>query len=322
MLFLALGLTSLFGAAYVGQPVVALGRVGRPGAVAIPVLGPILFRHDPLTYLSLRARAADLVGALPQRMGPARSAAPVSAPRCWRPTATARRGSSAGAVVVGGMLAGLGGAQLSIAYANAWFENMTPGPRLHRRRGGDLRRVEPVPRVMGGAYLFGAAPRPGPALQARGYGINQFALDVIPYPLTIDRPLAVLGRRRPPAPEGSRRSSRTAPDARPHHLLGPRIAHQRRTPRRTPTSTRPLESPERTERERCPCANRTAGAIASVVATLVLSCSALRQRRPRPRQTSPGRPSPARGPRPSASSSWARRTTSATTRRPTRAARR
>ena len=37
------------------------------------------------------------------------------------------------AVIVGGMLAGVGGAQLSIAYTNAWFENMTAGPGLHRR---------------------------------------------------------------------------------------------------------------------------------------------------------------------------------------------
>ena len=31
------------------------------------------------------------------------------------------------AVIAGGRLAGIGGAQLSIAYANAWFENMVPG---------------------------------------------------------------------------------------------------------------------------------------------------------------------------------------------------
>ena len=31
------------------------------------------------------------------------------------------------AVIVGGMLAGIGGAQLSTAYANAWFENMAQG---------------------------------------------------------------------------------------------------------------------------------------------------------------------------------------------------
>ena len=31
------------------------------------------------------------------------------------------------AVMIGGLLAGIGGAQLSTAYANAWFENMVQG---------------------------------------------------------------------------------------------------------------------------------------------------------------------------------------------------
>jgi general nucleoside transport system permease protein len=49
-------------------------------------------------------------------------------------------------------------------------------------------------RVMGGAYLFGVAIALGPALQARGYEWNQFALDAIPFVMTL-AVLAVLGRR-------------------------------------------------------------------------------------------------------------------------------
>jgi len=47
---------------------------------------------------------------------------------------------------------------------------------------------------MAGAYLFGAALALSPALQARGIGINQFALDVLPFLLTL-LVLAFLGRR-------------------------------------------------------------------------------------------------------------------------------
>ena len=49
-------------------------------------------------------------------------------------------------------------------------------------------------KIMAGAYLFGAALALAPALQARGYSINQFALDAIPFVLTL-AVLAVLGKR-------------------------------------------------------------------------------------------------------------------------------
>ena len=52
LLFLALGLTSLFGASYVGQPVVGFDQWDVPGLSEIPVVGEILFQHDPLLYLS------------------------------------------------------------------------------------------------------------------------------------------------------------------------------------------------------------------------------------------------------------------------------
>ena len=57
-------------------------------------------------------------------------------------------------------------------------------------------------KVAAGAYLFGAALALSPALQARGYGINQFALDAVPYVVTI-LVLILLGkRRRAEIPEG------------------------------------------------------------------------------------------------------------------------
>jgi simple sugar transport system permease protein len=66
-------------------------------------------------------------------------------------------------------------------------------------------------RVMGGAYLFGAALALAPALQARGYGVNQFALDAIPFILTL-LVLAVLGKRTlAAAPEELKRIFENAP---------------------------------------------------------------------------------------------------------------
>jgi simple sugar transport system permease protein len=105
------------------------------------------------------------------------------------------------AVVFGGVLAGVGGAQLSTAYANAWFENMTQGRGFVAVAVVIFAARKPIA-VMAGSYLFGAALALSPALQARGYGINQFALDSLPY-LAVLLVLVALGKKRSAeAPEG------------------------------------------------------------------------------------------------------------------------
>jgi len=192
MLFLALGLTSLFGATYVGQAAVSFSDWDVPLLSDIPGVGPILFQHDPLLYLSyvlvpltwfilFRTR----IGLLVRTAGERSDSLTVHGY-----SVTQMR---IGAVTVGGMLAGLGGAHLSIAYANAWFENMISGRGFIAVALVIFATWNPF-RVMGGAYLFGMAIALGPALQARGYQWNQFALDAIPFVLTLVV-LAVLGRR-------------------------------------------------------------------------------------------------------------------------------
>ena len=192
MLFLALGLTSLFGAAYVGKQVVGFDQWHVPVLSRIPGVGPVLFQHDPLLYVSyvlvpllwwtlFRTR----IGLLLRTAGERADSLTVHGY-----SVTTMR---VGAVTAGGMLAGLGGAHLSIAYANAWFENMVSGRGFIAVALVIFAVWSPL-RVMGGAYLFGMAIALGPALQARGYQWNQFALDAIPFVLTLVV-LAVLGRR-------------------------------------------------------------------------------------------------------------------------------
>jgi general nucleoside transport system permease protein len=192
LLFLALGLTSLFGATYVGQAAVTFDQWDVPVLSSIPVLGPVLFQHDPLLYLSYLIVPVVWFTLFKTRIG------------LLVRTAGERADSltvhgynvkllRTGAVTFGGMLAGLGGAHLSIAYANAWFENMVSGRGFIAVALVIFAVWNPF-RVMGGAYLFGMAIALGPALQARGYQFNQFALDVIPFLLTLVV-LAVLGKR-------------------------------------------------------------------------------------------------------------------------------
>lgn len=60
------------------------------------------------------------------------------------------------AVIVGGMLSGIGGAQLSTAYTDAWFENMTQGRGFIAVAVVIFAGREPF-KVAAGAFLFGAA---------------------------------------------------------------------------------------------------------------------------------------------------------------------
>lgn len=200
VLFLGLGLTSLFGVAYVQKLAPTFTPIAVPGLHAVPFFGDVLFDHDPLVYLSFvlvpaawwlifRSRWGVVLRAAGER-----SEVLVANGRKVLPVQYA-------AVVVGGMLAGIGGAHLSTAYTKTWFENMTQGRGFVAVAVVIFAARQPF-KIAGGAYLFGAALALSPALQARGYAINQYALDAIPYVVTI-AVLIVLGRRRAAdAPEG------------------------------------------------------------------------------------------------------------------------
>jgi ABC-type uncharacterized transport system permease subunit len=207
--FLGLGLTSLFGVAYVKASIHSFKPIILPGLSKIPWVGDIFFKQDLLTYLAyvlvpvlwwflfrsrwgivLRASGerAEVLAAYGHKVKPVQYAA----------------------VIVGGMFAGLGGAQLSTAYTNAWFENMTQGRGFIAVAVVIFAARRPF-RVAAGAFLFGAALALAPALQARGYGINQFALDAVPYVATI-LVLVLLGKRGAASePEGLKKVFEGAP---------------------------------------------------------------------------------------------------------------
>ena len=86
--------------------------------------------------------------------------------------------------LVGGALAGVGGAYVSLAVATTWADGITAGQGwiaialvIFGFWRPDLTLV--------GAYLFGAATSLAFTLQARGYDIAPQILDSLPYLLTI-----------------------------------------------------------------------------------------------------------------------------------------
>jgi ABC-type uncharacterized transport system permease subunit len=200
VLFLGLGLTSLFGASYVSREINSFTPWEIPLLSDIPRVGEILFRHDPLTYgtyllvpLAWFVLKRTGVGLLVRGAGE-------------RSEVLETYGHDVRlvqylAVATGGLLAGIGGAQLSTAYANAWFENMTQGRGFVAVAVVIFAARRPLA-ALGGSYLFGAALALSPALQARGWAINQFALDSLPY-LAVFVVLVLLGKKRAAeAPEG------------------------------------------------------------------------------------------------------------------------
>ncbi len=192
LFFLALGLTSLFGTGYVSRQINAFTPVKVPVLGDLPVVGPVLFQHDPLVYVAFVA--APLVwwvlfrtraGLLLRTAGERSDALVVHGYSVTRVRYVA--------TVVGGALAGVGGAHLSIAYANSWFEGMVAGRGFIAVALVIFGMWNPIT-IAGGAYLFGAALSLASVLQAGGVAVNQFALDVVPFVLTLVV-LAVLGKR-------------------------------------------------------------------------------------------------------------------------------
>lgn len=191
--FLGLGATALFGQSYVSQGVEPFDTWAIPGLSSLPFIGPVLFDHDPLTYLSfvlapaawwflfrsgsgLKIRASGERPGVLDTMGlsPTRSR--------WI------------AVLVGGGLAGLGGAQLSTAFARTWSENMVAGRGFIAVALVIFAAWNPL-MILVGAYLFSGAVALQLELQARGSDLSIFLLDAIPY-LVVLVVLSLLSRRR------------------------------------------------------------------------------------------------------------------------------
>ncbi|QJD85772.1 ABC transporter permease [Cohnella herbarum] len=199
IMFFGMGVTAFFGRDFVSQQIVGFNPVALPGLSDIPFIGPILFNHDPLTYLSIllvpllwyvifRTR----VGIMLRTAGEREEVLFASGvnPKLVRYLA----------VLAGGFLAGIGGAQLSIAYTHSWVENMTAGRGVVAVALVIFASWKPA-RAMLGAYLFGAAQALQLTVQQQGLAISPFFLFMVPYLLTLLALLIVERRKKSQTPE-------------------------------------------------------------------------------------------------------------------------
>lgn len=88
------------------------------------------------------------------------------------------------ATTVGGMIAGLGGASLSLFYPGSWNEGISSGQGLIAVALVIFARWSPL-RCIGAAALFGGAGAIGPALQSAGIGWGYHLFSTLPYVLTL-----------------------------------------------------------------------------------------------------------------------------------------
>jgi simple sugar transport system permease protein len=190
--FLGIGLTSLFGQSYVGQGVVPLEPLAVPGLSELPLLGEVLFDHDALTYLSFAAAVAVWLVLFRTRAG-VRLRAAGERPEVLETFGTSAKRTRYQAVLTGGALAGVGGAQLATAFTRNWSENMTAGRGFIAVGLVIFAAWHPL-KAIGGAYLFSGAIALQLELQARGTDVSPFLLQAFPY-LVVIVILAVLSRR-------------------------------------------------------------------------------------------------------------------------------
>lgn len=184
------GLASFLGQKLGPQGAPLVGLVGPrfldvpiPGLVSIPVLGPVFFDKDQLVYLMY-----------------------VMVPLVWWFLYKSRPGLHLRAlgespqtvdalgvdvfrlrylyVIVGGMLAGVGGAHLSLAYTPGWSENLTGGRGWIAIALVIFATWNPARAVLG-ALLFGGVNAIQFRLQAEGTSISANLLNMMPYILTV-----------------------------------------------------------------------------------------------------------------------------------------
>jgi simple sugar transport system permease protein len=202
--FLAVGLTSVFGTAYVSKTVTALPDVKIPVLGSIPWIGPIFFNHDLLVYASY-----VLVGLVAWVLYRTRAGLVLRASG-ERPEVVAVAGRrpdrvQMAAVVIGGALGGIGGAQLSVGYVDSWFDNMTNGYGFIAVAVVLFSAWRPLV-VLLGAWGFGVALATASVLQAHNVAVNQYLLDALPYLVTLVALVAFARSGRARTPEGLARA--------------------------------------------------------------------------------------------------------------------
>ena len=177
------GFSAFVGVGYVQEKIAARASFAIPYLSDIPLLGPALFRHHPLVYLTVLLALALIWFLYRTRAGLVlRSVgeSPESAHALGYPVRRIRLL----AVVTGGALCGLAGAYISIVYTPLWVEGMVAGKGWIALALTTFATWQPA-RVLLGAYLFGGVTMLQFHLQGMGVEVPSQFLSMLPYLSTV-----------------------------------------------------------------------------------------------------------------------------------------
>ena len=201
----AIGLTGTiyrqaFGAAGAGLTIPTFDTVAIPGLSRIPVLGPALFDQPAPTYLAFAALPLVWWVLFRTRLGLALRATGESAAMA-RAAGVRTNLIRAGATILGGAFAGLGGATLVLAQVGTFAERMTAGRGFLAIAIVVLGRWHPAGVALA-ALLFGLATALQFLLQALGVHAPYQLFLMLPYLLTLLALAGAVGRVRAPGDLG------------------------------------------------------------------------------------------------------------------------
>ncbi|MBW3534600.1 MAG: ABC transporter permease [Gemmatimonadetes bacterium] len=195
--FTAVVYQARFGTTGTALDLPTLDPLAVPGLAALPLVGPALFRQPVTAYLACLLAPAlwwllfrTAWGLELRAVGEAPGAAAAAGVRV--------RTVRFAATIFGGLLGGLAGAHLALAYTGTFSEGMSAGRGFIAIAVVVLGRWNPL-LVLAAALFFGAASALQFALQAFGLDLPYQLFLAFPYVLTLAALAGWIGRARAPA---------------------------------------------------------------------------------------------------------------------------
>ncbi|MFC7527969.1 ABC transporter permease [Actinoplanes sp. GCM10030250] len=171
-----------------------------PGLADIPVIGPVLFEANLLLWVALILVVVIHFGLNRTRWG-LRTRAVGEHPTAADTVGIRVRGLRYVNVLLGGVVAGLGGAYFTLVATGSFTKNMTAGAGFIALAALIFGRYSPFG-ALGAALFFGFAQKLATYLSAVGSPVPSQFLNMLPYLATIIAVAGLVGRVRAPAADG------------------------------------------------------------------------------------------------------------------------
>jgi simple sugar transport system permease protein len=185
MVFLAQGLSGLIATqrGWTNRPVPGLDPLPLGPLTDVPVLGPLLFNHDAIVYLTIPIFAL-VAFVLTRTMIGLKLRAVGDGPEAADAAGVSIAAYRYCAIAAGAALVGLAGGYLSIGVARIWVDGMAGGRGWIAIALVIFARWQPW-RALAGAVLFGSIEALIPRIAAVGLQVPQYFVLMTPYVATL-----------------------------------------------------------------------------------------------------------------------------------------